>query len=81
MMHRQRVMPADSTTRVGAMAGATITARHSTTGAEFKQFSDSNGEYLLVSLLVGEYVIMVEAQDEKWPQQLLIHLLDALRER
>ena len=42
----------------GVVPGAAITARHSTTGAEFKQLSDPNGEYLLVNLPVGEYVVM-----------------------
>jgi len=49
----------------GVVPGATVTARHSTTGAEFKQLSDPNGEYLLVNLPVGEYVVTAEAQDFK----------------
>ena len=49
----------------GLVPGATITARHSATGAEFKQRSDPSGEYLLVNLPVGEYIVTVEAQDFK----------------
>src|SRR5262249_40080607 len=49
----------------GLLPGATVTAVHRGTGAEFKQLSDSNGEYLLVNLPVGEYVVSVEAQGFK----------------
>jgi len=45
----------------GLVPGATVTAVHSATGAQFKQPSNSNGEYLLVNLPVGEYVVTVEA--------------------
>ena len=49
----------------GLIPGAIVSAVHRTTGAEFKQPSDSNGEYLLLGLPVGEYVVTVEAQDFK----------------
>src|SRR5262249_47551690 len=49
----------------GLLPGATVTAVHLATGAEFRQPSDSSGEYLLVSLPVGEYTVRVEAQNFK----------------
>jgi hypothetical protein len=49
----------------GVVAGATVTAVHHATGGSFMQMSDSNGEYLLVNLPVGEYVITIEAQGFK----------------
>src|SRR5437870_3125372 len=49
----------------GLLPGATVTAVHRGTGAPFKQLSDANGEYALINLPVGEYVVSVEAEGFK----------------
>ncbi len=49
----------------GVLPGTMVTAVHRATGAQFTQISDPNGDYLLLNLPVGEYVVTVEAEGFK----------------
>jgi hypothetical protein len=49
----------------GVLPGAAVTASHRTTGSQFTQRTDQNGEYLILNLSPGEYVMTVEADGFK----------------
>jgi hypothetical protein len=44
------------------LPGASVTAVHNGTGFRSEQLTDSNGDYLLASLPIGEYTVAVEFQ-------------------